>query len=374
MSAIQSVVARELVDARGRPAVEVEVVTESGATGRGLVASASSAGAEPGAVRGVDTHLGPAVQGMDALDQPGIDRVLVDAAGSAGATRVGDDAVLAVSLAIARAAAESVELPLWRYLGGAGARVLPTPLVATPAGTTGGVRVLVVPRGAASFSEALRLAASVVRHMEEPSPSPRGASAAANVAIALAHAVKAIETAGARPGDEVTLALDGRGDDVRDADSGRYRWTGGEVSIDELVASFEDCCRRFPLAALLRPCAAGDAAGWAALAQRLPASVQLVADRSAAGDGLPPAATAALISPGRIGTVSDSLEAVRTARVDGLRPIVARAGGDTEDTFLADLAVASHAGQILAGSFSEGAGRYNQLARIAWALGDGAIY
>jgi enolase len=374
MSAIQSVVARELVDARGRPAVEVEVVTESGATGRGLVATASPTGVEPGAVRGVDTHLGPAVQGMDALDQPGIDRVLVGAAGSAGASRVGHDAMLAVSLAIARAAAESVELPLWRYLGGAGARVLPTPLVAAPAGTAGGVRVLVVPRGAASFSEALRLAASVVRHMEEPSPSARGASAAANVAIALAHAVKAIETAGARPGEEVALALDGRGDELLNVESGRYRWTGGDVSVAELVASFEDCCRRFPLAAFLRPCAAGDAAGWAALAQRVPSSLQLVADLGAVGDVLPTAASAVLISPSRLGTVSDSLEAVRTARVDGLRPIVAHDGGDTEDTFLADLAVASHAGQILAGAFSEGAGRYNQLARIAWALGDGAIY
>ncbi|WP_438005896.1 phosphopyruvate hydratase [Sorangium sp. So ce321] len=416
MSEIQSVIAREVIDSRGNPTVEAEVTTLSG-TGRAAVPSGASTGEHEAvelrdgdkkrflgkgvltAVKNIETVLGPAVLGMDALDQAELDQVLIKADGSANKSKLGANAILAVSMAAARAAADTVDLPLWRYLGGAAARVLPTPLMNI---LNGGVHAdngleiqefMVVPYGAASFAEALRTGAEIFHTLkgllkkdgqvtavgDEGGFAPRLASNRA----ALEYVVRAIEAAGYRPGEDVGVALDSALSEFYDAKTERYTFDKQQKTREEVVAIYEELSKAFPIVSIEDGVAENDEKGWRLLTERLGKKVQLVGDdlfvtnpaRLAKGieDGL---ANAILIKLNQIGTVTETLECIRQAGEGGYRSIISHRSGETEDTFIADLAVATNAGQIKTGSASRSdrVAKYNQLLRISYALGDGQIF
>ncbi|WP_437754492.1 phosphopyruvate hydratase [Sorangium sp. So ce1389] len=416
MSEIQSVIAREVIDSRGNPTVEAEVTTLSG-TGRAAVPSGASTGEHEAvelrdgdkkrflgkgvltAVKNIETVLGPAVLGMDALDQAELDQVLIKADGSANKSKLGANAILAVSMAAARAAADTVDLPLWRYLGGAAARVLPTPLMNI---LNGGVHAdngleiqefMVVPYGAASFAEALRTGTEIFHTLkgllkkdgqvtavgDEGGFAPRLASNRA----ALEYVVRAIEAAGYRPGEDVGVALDSALSEFYDAKTERYTFDKQQKTREEVVAIYEELTKAFPIVSIEDGVAENDEKGWRLLTERLGKRVQLVGDdlfvtnpaRLAKGieDGL---ANAILIKLNQIGTVTETLECIRQAGEGGYRSIISHRSGETEDTFIADLAVATNAGQIKTGSASRSdrVAKYNQLLRISYALGDGQIF
>jgi enolase len=416
MSEIQSVIAREIIDSRGNPTVEVEVTTLSG-TGRAAVPSGASTGEHEAvelrdgdpkrflgkgvltAVRNVETTLGPAILGMDALDQAGIDKVLIDADGTPNKSKLGANAILAVSMAAARAAAESVELPLWRYLGGAAARVLPTPMMNILNGgmhADNGLEVqefMIVPYAAETIHDAVRVGAEIFHTLkgllkkegmvtavgDEGGFAPRLATNRAAIEVIL----RAIEAAGYRPGEDVGLALDAALSEFYDAKTERYTWDKALRTREEIVAIYEEWVAAFPIVSIEDGCAEGDDKGWRLLTQRLGGKVQLVGDdlfvtspaRLVKGieDGI---ANSILIKLNQIGTVSETLECIRLASEGGYRSIISHRSGETEDTFIADLAVATNAGQIKTGSASRSdrVAKYNQLFRIAYALGEGQIF
>ncbi|XXY54221.1 phosphopyruvate hydratase [Sorangium sp. So ce269] len=416
MSEIQSVIAREVIDSRGNPTVEAEVTTLSG-TGRAAVPSGASTGEHEAvelrdgdkkrflgkgvltAVKNIETVLGPAVLGMDALDQAELDQVLIKADGSANKSKLGANAILAVSMAAARAAADTVDLPLWRYLGGAAARVLPTPLMNI---LNGGVHAdngleiqefMVVPYGAASFAEALRTGTEIFHTLkgllkkdgmvtavgDEGGFAPRLASNRA----ALEYVVRAIEAAGYRPGEDVGVALDSALSEFYDAKTERYTFDKQQRTREEVVAIYEELSKAFPIVSIEDGVAENDEKGWRLLTEKLGKKVQLVGDdlfvtnpaRLAKGieEGV---ANAILIKLNQIGTVTETLECIRQAGEGGYRSIISHRSGETEDTFIADLAVATNAGQIKTGSASRSdrVAKYNQLLRISYALGDGQIF
>ena len=416
MSEIQSVVAREILDSRGNPTIEVEVQTTSG-TGRAAVPSGASTGEHEAvelrdgdkkrflgkgvlkAVRNVETQLGPAVAGMDALDQAAIDRVLIDADGTENKGKLGANAILGVSMAVARAAADTVSLPLWRYLGGAQARVLPTPMMNI---LNGGVHAdngleiqefMIIPHAAPSFPEALRAGVEVFHALkanlkkdgltvavgDEGGFAPRLSSNEE----AIQRILQAIAAAGYKAGEEISLALDGAMSEFYDKDAGLYTFDGKKISREELCSIYEGFAAKYPLLSIEDGCSEHDAKGWKLLTERIGAKVQLVGDdlfvtnpaRLARGieDGL---ANAILIKLNQIGTVTETLECIRQAAEGGYRSIISHRSGETEDTFIADLAVATNAGQIKTGSASRSdrVAKYNQLLRIGYQLGDGAVY
>jgi enolase len=416
MSEIQSVIAREVLDSRGNPTVEAEVVT-TGGFGRAAVPSGASTGEFEAvelrdgdkkrylgkgvlqAVRNIETMLGPAIVGMDALDQAGVDRVLIEADGTGNKGKLGANAILAVSMAVARAAADTVDLPLWRYLGGASARVLPTPLMNILNGgvhADNGLEVqefMVVPYGAPTFAEALRMGVEVFHALkavlkkagqvtavgDEGGFAPRLASNEA----ALEQVVRAIEAAGYRPGEDIGVALDCALSEFYDADKKQYTFDKAPRSAQEIVAIYEGLAQRFPIVSIEDGCAENDAEGWKLLTERLGKKVQLVGDdlfvtnpeRLARGmsDGL---ANAILIKLNQIGTVTETLDCIRTATEGNYRSIISHRSGETEDTFIADLAVATNAGQIKTGSASRSdrVAKYNQLLRIGFELGEGQVF
>jgi enolase len=416
MSEIQSVIAREILDSRGNPTVEVEVSTLN-AVGRAAVPSGASTGEHEAvelrdgdkdryggkgvqkAVRNVENALGPAIVGMDSLDQAGIDRVLIDADGSPNKGKLGANAILAVSMAVARAAAESTELPLWRYLGGAQARVLPTPMMNI---LNGGVHAdngleiqefMIIPWAAPSFAEGLRagveifhaLKASLKKDKLTTAVGDEGGFAPrlANNESAILHILGAIEAAGYRPGEDIALALDGAMSEFYDQKKERYTFDGHERTREEVVATYESWVQKYPIISIEDGCSENDAPGWKLLTEKLGKKIQLVGDdlfvtnpaRLAQGmaDGL---ANSILIKLNQVGTVTETLDCIRMATEGGYRSVISHRSGETEDTFIADLAVATNAGQIKTGSLSRSdrVAKYNQLLRIGWALGDGAVY
>ena len=416
MSEIQSVLAREILDSRGNPTVEAEVATQT-SVGTGAVPSGASTGEFEAvekrdgdkkrylgkgvleAVKNVDTVLGPAVIGMDVLDQPGVDAVLIEADGTDNKGKVGANAILAVSMATARAAAASVELPLWRYLGGAQARVLPTPMMNVLNGgmhADNGLEIqefMIMPHGASSFAEALRWGAEVFHTLkgllkkeglvtavgDEGGFAPRLATNES----ALEFLMKAIREAGYEPGTQISLALDTALSEFYDSDKQRYTFDKAEKTREELVDIFAAWVEKYPLVSIEDGCAEDDHEGWKLLTQRLGKKVQLVGDdlfvtnpkRLAQGieDGL---ANSILIKLNQIGTVTETLDCIRLAQESGYRTIISHRSGETEDTFIADLAVATNAGQIKTGSLSRSdrIAKYNQLLRIEEALGASAVY
>jgi enolase len=416
MSEIQSVIAREILDSRGNPTVEVEINTLS-AVGRAAVPSGASTGEHEAvelrdgdkkrylgkgvltAVRNIETTLGPSIIGMDALDQAAIDRVLIDADGTPNKSKLGANAILAVSMAVARAAAETVELPLWRYLGGAAARVLPTPMMNILNGgvhADSGLEVqefMVIPYGATTFDEALRAGVEVFHALkailkkdglttavgDEGGFAPRLPSNES----ALQHIMSAIEAAGYRAGEDIGLALDAALSEFYDKKSERYTFDKRPRTREEMVAIFEELVKKYPIISIEDGCAENDHKGWKLLTERLGERVQLVGDdlfvtnpaRLAKGmeDGI---ANSILIKLNQIGTVTETLDCIRQASEGGYRSIISHRSGETEDTFIADLAVATNAGQIKTGSASRSdrVAKYNQLIRIGYALGEGAVF
>jgi enolase len=416
MTEINAVFARAILDSRGNPTVEVEVQTDSG-HGRASVPSGASTGEHEAielrdndkkrwfgkgvdkAVDHVNVTLGPSILGMDSLDQGAVDRVLLQADGTPNKSKLGANAVLGVSLATARAAAAAVDLPLWRYLGGVQARVLPTPLVNI---LNGGVHAdsgleiqefMVVPAGLASFEEALR-AATEIFHTLKALLKAKGLTIAVgdeggfapkldSNEQAVEHLVRAIEEAGYKPGKDVFLALDCAASEFFDKKSAKYTFDKKSVTSEELVGIYEQLLAKFPIVSIEDGCAEDDWDGWKLLTQRVGSRVQLVGDdlfvtnvdrlRRGVEAGT---ANAILIKLNQIGTLTETLDCIRLATDSSYRSIISHRSGETEDTFISDLAVATNAGQIKTGSVSRSdrVAKYNQLLRIGSELGRGALY
>ncbi len=415
MSLIDSVHARQILDSRGDPTVEVDVWLDDGGFGRAAVPSGASTGEHEAlelrdgdaatfggrgvrrAVANVHERIGPAVRGADAFDQRGVDGALVDLDGTQDRSALGANAILGVSLAVARAAADSAGVPLYRYLGGPASRTLPTPMLNV---INGGAHAqnelelqefMLMPVGAASFSEALRWGSECF-HALRAILHDRGlatgvgdeggfAPELATGAEALELLMRAIESAGLEPGTEVALAMDPAASEIyRD---GLYHLQGTERSTDDMVAFWADLLDRFPIISLEDPLAEDDWKGWSHLTAELGDRVQLVGDdifvtnQERLERGLrEDAGNAILVKVNQIGTLTETLDVMSLARRSGYGIVVSHRSGETEDTTIADLAVATDAGQIKAGAPSRGerTAKYNQLLRIEEELGEGARY
>jgi len=416
MSEINAVLARAILDSRGNPTVEVEVQTDSG-HGRAAVPSGASTGEHEAlelrdgdkrrwlgrgvdkAVDNVNQSLGPSVVGMDALDQSAIDKVLLDADGTPNKGKMGANAILGVSMAVARAAADAVGLPLWRYLGGVQARVLPTPLMNV---VNGGVHAdsgleiqefMIVPSGLPSYPEALRAGTEIFHTLKKLlkdkghtiSVGDEGGFAPKlkSNEEALQFLVLAIETAGYKPGKDVSVALDCAASEFFDKKSDRYTFDKKSTTREELVGIYEEFARKYPIVSIEDGCAEDDWDGWKLATQRLGSKIQLVGDdlfvtnverlRRGIEGGT---ANAILIKLNQIGTLTETLDCIRLAAENDYRSIISHRSGETEDSFIADLAVATNAGQIKTGSLSRSdrVAKYNQLLRIGHELGSSAVY
>ena len=351
------------------------------------------------AVRNAEDVLGPAIVGMDAHDQPEIDRVLLAADGTPTKSTLGANAILAVSMAVARAAADEVSLPLWRYLGGIHARTLPTPLMNILNGgahADNGLEVqefMVVPLGLPSYTEALRAGVEVFHALranlkkdgltvavgDEGGFAPRVGS----IEEAIQRVLRSIEAAGYKPGVDVALALDCAASEFFDKATETYTWDKQKRTREELVDIYDHLTATYPIVSIEDGFAEDDWTGWKQMTDRLGQRLQLVGDdlfvtnpvRLAKGiaDGI---ANAILIKLNQIGTVTETLDTIREATRAGYRSIISHRSGETEDAFIAHLAVATNAGQIKTGSLSRSdrVAKYNELLRIGYELGDGQVY
>jgi enolase len=416
MSEINAVIAREILDSRGNPTVEVEVQTESG-HGRAAVPSGASTGEHEAielrdgdkkryhgkgvlkAVENVMQTLGPSVIGLDALDQAEVDRVLLEADGTPNKSKMGANAILGVSMATARAAADAVGMPLWRYLGGANARVLPTPLMNVINGGShadNGLEIqefMIVPAGATSFPEALRAGAEIFATLKK-NLKDKGLTTAVgdeggfaprlgSNEEAISTLVKAIEDSGYKPGKDIFLALDCAASEFYDKASKTYTFDKKKINGAELVSTYEKLVSAYPLISIEDGCAEDDWETWKLLTDKLGKKVQLVGDdlfvtnverlKRGIDEGI---ANSILIKLNQIGTLTETFDAIRMGADAGYRSIISHRSGETEDTFIADLAVATNAGQIKTGSLSRSdrVAKYNQLLRITFELGTGAVY
>lgn len=419
MTMIVDVMAREVLDSRGWPTVEVDVTLESGVTGRAIVPSGASTGVHEAlerrdkdesrylgrgvlsAVDAVNDVLADVVLGLDARDQDLVDAALIAADDTPNKSNYGANAILGISLAAARAAAEAGRTPIYRHLGGVLANTLPVPLMNV---INGGAHAdnsldvqefMLVPHGAEDFREALRAGAEVFHHLKKRLKEEGHVTAvgdeggyAPNLKTneeALALLVESIEAAGYRPGVDVSLALDVAATEFYHAESKLYKLTGEgtELTAEGMVDLYEDWCDRFPIVSIEDGLGEDDWSGWALMTERLGDTVQLVGDdlfvtnpeRLARGitDGV---ANAILIKVNQIGTLSETLEAIQMAQQAGYACVVSHRSGETEDTTIAHLAVGTNAGQIKTGSLSrsERIAKYNELLRIEEQLGMSAVY
>ena len=416
MSEILNVRALEILDSRGNPTVMAEVTTELG-IGMAAVPSGASTGEHEAvelrdgdkkrylgkgvlkAVHNVETILAPAIQGMEVFDQAGIDRVLIDADGTHNKAKLGANAILAISMAVARAAADALDLPLWRYLGGASARVLPTPMMNILNGgmhADNGLEIqefMIVPHGGATFAEALRMGVEVFHTLkgllkkdglvvavgDEGGFAPRLPSNES----AITYILKAIEAAGYKPGEQIGLALDAALSEFYDEKTERYTFDKAQKTREEIVSIWQEWSKKYPIVSIEDGHAEGDARGWKLQTEALGKNIQLVGDdlfvtspaRLAKGieDGI---ANSILIKLNQIGTVTETLDCIRTATENSYTSVISHRSGETEDSFIADLAVATNAGQIKTGSASRSdrIAKYNQLLRIEHTLGDSAVF
>jgi enolase len=417
LSIITAVGAREILDSRGNPTVEVEVLLSDDSFGRAAVPSGASTGAfeahesrdgdksrylgkgVQNAVRAVIETIDEALVDFDAADQRLVDAALIAIDGTDNKSKLGANAILGVSLANARAAAESTNLPLYRYLGGSNAYVLPVPLMNIINGgahADTGVDIqefMIVPHGAESFSEALRWGVEVY-HQLKKLLSEKGLATGLgdeggfapdlpNNAAALELISEAIGLAGYKLGTEIALALDVAATEFFDEKTGKYSFEGKQLSSDEMIAYYSDLVARFPLVSIEDPLAEDDWASWTKITAALGDKVQLVGDdlyvtnptRLQKGIDLA-AGNAILVKVNQIGTLTETMDAVSLAQRHGMKAIISHRSGETEDTFIADLAVATNAGQIKTGApaRSERVAKYNQLLRIEEELADGAVY
>jgi enolase len=417
VSEIRSLHAREILDSRGNPTVEVEVWLDSGAFGRAMVPSGASTGKREAvelrdedparylgkgvrrAVQNVNDVIAPEIEGMEASEQAALDRALLELDGTPNKSGLGANAILGVSLAAARAAADESGLPLYQYLGGPGGRLLPVPLMNVLNGgahADNGLDIqefMVVPAGAGSFSEALRIGAEIfhtLRRLLRDQGLSTGVGDEGGFAptlggneAALDFLMRAIERAGYRAGEDVLLALDVAASEF--GEHGRYRLRADrtEKSSEEMIAFYESLLGRYPICSIEDGLGEDDREGWIALTRRLGARVQLVGDdvfvtnpailQEGIRHGL---ANAVLVKVNQVGTLTETLEAVELAKRAGYGTIISHRSGETEDSFVADLAVGVNAGQIKTGSLSRGerTAKYNQLLRIEEELGGAAAW
>ena len=419
MSEILDVYGREVLDSRGNPTVEVEVVLDDGSFGRAMVPSGASTGAfeavelrdgDKGrylgkgvtkAVDHVNKELADAVIGMDAFDQRAVDAALIEADGTPNKANLGANAILGVSLAVARAAAQSTDLELYQYLGGVNGHTLPTPMMNI---LNGGVHAdnnvdfqefMIMPVGAPTFTEGLRWCAEVYHTLKsvlKDSGHSTGVGDEGGFAPdlksneePLQYTVKAIEAAGYKPGDDFKIAMDPATTECYDAERGVYVLSGEgrELTTDEMIDYWAELVEKYPIISIEDGLAEEDWDGWVKLTQRIGDKVQLVGDdlfvtnteRLKKGIELG-AANAILVKVNQIGTLTESLEAIEMAKRAGYACIVSHRSGETEDSTIADLAVAVNAGQIKTGApcRSDRIAKYNQLIRIEDELSTSAEY
>jgi enolase len=416
MSAIASVHARQILDSRGNPTVEVDVTLASGAEGRAAVPSGASTGefeavelrdggeryAGKGVTRAVENvngEIAGTVGGLESADQEGLDRAMIELDGTPGKGRLGANAILGVSLAAARAAAAEAGEPLWRYLGGGEARVLPVPMMnVVNGGAHADNRVdfqefMVVPVGQSSFSEALR-AGTEVFHALKRTLHDRGLATAVgdeggfapdfdSNEAALEALIGGIEAAGYRPGDDVAVALDPATSEIFKDGEYRLEHEGRTLTSEGMADYWADLSSRYPILSIEDGLDEEDWDGWRVLTERIGERVQLVGDdlfvtnterlRRGIDQGV---GNSILVKVNQIGTLTETLDAVRTAHEAGYTAVMSHRSGETEDTTIADLAVATGCGQIKTGapSRSDRVAKYNQLLRIEEALGANARY
>ena len=418
MSTIISVHAREILDSRGNPTVEADVTLASGASGRAAVPSGASTGEHESvelrdgdrqryggkgvleAVKNVNEVIGPRLEGLAAEDQIAVDYAMLELDGTPNKGHLGANAILAVSMAVARAAAEDAGLPLYRYLGGPLSHVLPVPMMnilnggAHASNTVDFQEFMVVPIGAETFPEGLRMGIEVF-HGLKAVLSKRGLSTAVgdeggfapnlpNDEAALEAIMSGIEQAGYEAGKDVAIALDPAASELYADGAYTFKKSGaGRKSSEEMVALYKAWIDRYPIVSIEDGLAEDDWSGWAGLTEALGGRVQLVGDdifctnvdRLARGieEGV---GNAILIKVNQIGSLTETLQCIELARSNGYGAVISHRSGETEDTFIADLAVASGVGQIKTGSGSrtDRIAKYNQLLRIAEALGDVGHY
>jgi enolase len=414
---IEAIGAREILDSRGNPTVAVEVATSFGAVEEAMVPSGASTGANEAvelrdgdakryngkgvlkAVAAVNDLLGPALTGFDATDQRAIDAMLVEIDGTANKAHLGANAVLGVSLAVARAAASSLGVPLYRYLGGPTAATLPVPMMNVINGgkhASGALQfqeLMIVPVGANSLREAVRYGAEAFHALgkllhDNGLPTQVGdeggyAPPLDSIEAALDLLVAAVQKAGYKPGDDVAIALDPASSEFYS--DGKYypRDTKTGISSGEMVKLYEELCAKYPIISIEDGLAEDDWAGWAALTQAIGKDVQLVGDDLFVTNvaflerGIRErSANSILIKVNQIGTLTEALDAVEMAHKAGFTTIISHRSGETEDTTIADIAVATGAGQIKTGSLSRSdrVAKYNRLMAIEDQLGDAARY
>ena len=414
MALIEAIHAREILDSRGNPTVEVEVVLEDGSSARAGVPSGASTGAFEAvelrdggkrylgkgvekAVNYVNDELAPAICGFDAQDQRLVDQEMLDLDGTQNKGRLGANAILGVSLATARAAAESADLSFFRYIGGPTAHTLPVPMMnilngGAHADTNVDIQeFMVAPIGAESFKESLRWGAEIYHSLKSvlkkrglaTSIGDEGGFApnleSNRAALDLIH--EAVEAAGFKPGKEIALAMDVAATEFHDG--GKYSFEGSKRSSDEMIAYYAELVSSYPIVSIEDPLDEDDWDGWAKMTAQLGSKIQIVGDdlfvtnpeRLAKGISLN-TANALLVKVNQIGTLTETIDAVSLAHRSGYRSMMSHRSGETEDTTIADLAVALECGQIKTGApaRSERVAKYNQLLRIEEELSDSALY
>lgn len=419
MAYIEEVYAREVLDSRGNPTVEVEVWLEDNTMGRAIVPSGASTGIHEAvelrdgdknryggkgvlqAVKNVNTVIASAVVGMDALDQTGLDRKLIELDATANKGKLGANAILGVSIATARAAAESLGLPLFQYLGGINAKTLPTPMMNILNGgehadnTVDIQEFMIMPVGAKSFGQALQMGAEVFHSLKAVLKARDLNTAvgdeggfAPNLATneeAIRVILEAVEKAGYRPGEDIQIALDVAASGMYDAASEKYNMKGEGVvrSAQEMIQYYQMLVDKYPIISIEDGLAEDDWAGWKLLTEALGDRIQLVGDdlfvtnteRLSRGirENI---SNSILIKVNQIGTLTETFDAVEMAKRAGYTTVISHRSGETEDSTIADIAVALNTGQIKTGSLSrtDRIAKYNQLLRLEDSLGDSAVY
>jgi enolase len=418
MYPILAIHAREILDSRGNPTVEVDVTLDDGTMGRAAVPSGASTGANEAlelrdgdakryggkgvrkAVQNVEKLIGPELQGMICTEQLAIDRAMIALDGTPTKSKLGANAVLGVSMAVARAAADALGLPLYRYLGGPLARTIPVPMMnilnggAHSTNTLDFQEYMIVPVGAPTFSEGLRMGAEVFHALKKVLVKRKLSTGVGdeggfapnlkNDEEAITVILEAIESAGYEPGKQVCLALDPAASEFFTKGTYTFKKSGaGSKDADAMIELYAKWIAKYPIVSIEDGLAESDWDGWAALTEALGDRVQLVGDDifvtnpTYLGRGIDEdVANAILIKLNQIGTVTETLETMEIARRNGYQCVISHRSGETEDTFLADFAVATNAGQIKTGSASrtDRVAKYNQLLRIEGELGEAAVY
>lgn len=420
MSTIIEILAREIIDSRGNPTVEVDVVLDSGTVGRAAVPSGASTGEHEAlelrdldenrylgrgvskAVKNVTDKILPVLAGLDALDQLTVDRTMIELDGTEAKSNLGANAILAVSLANAKAAAETLGLPLFKYLGGPNAKVLPVPMANV---INGGAHsdapidfqeFMIVPRGFDTFSSGLR-AITEIFHALKAVLKQKGLSTAVgdeggfapkldSAEAAIEAILQATKDAGYEAGEQIYLALDVASSEFYDRDNGNYvfkKSTGRKLSGQELVAFYEELTGKYPIVSIEDGCAENDWTTWKLLTDKLGDKIQLVGDdlfvtnvkflRRGINEGV---ANSILVKVNQIGSLTETLDAVELAQENSYTAVISHRSGETEDATIADISVATNAGQIKTGSLSrtDRVAKYNQLLRIEQLLGKNAVY